>query len=151
MKYKMSDKRLKHIISESVKRALHEMDNDYEGNDLDYETIKMEAEDAIYKMRENGEPISWRSVAENMGFRMETLNGDDMELLKDAIEDVMFEGEYDSEHVLDDTEFEEDFRNMPYVKESRNIMKQKVRLTEGDLHKIVENGEIYDIIHKITE
>lgn len=85
----IKESKLQRMISETVKRALNEWSDDYEGNDLDYESIKMQAEDIIYKMQQQGMPISWRSVAENMGFRLNTLNGEDLELLKDTIEEVM--------------------------------------------------------------
>lgn len=86
---KLRESELKRMIAESLKRTLNEWSDDYEGNDLDYESIKMQAEDIIYKMQQQGMPISWRSVAENMGFRLNTLNGEDLELLKDTIEEVM--------------------------------------------------------------
>lgn len=89
--YMSESSNLNRIISKSIRKVLREQANDYEGNDLDYETIKMEAEDAVYKMQKEGQMLSWRSVAEYMGFRLETLNGDDLELLKDTIEEVMID------------------------------------------------------------
>lgn len=74
-----------------VRQAVNEWNEEYQGNDLDYETIKMEAEGVIPRMESSGKALSWRSVAREMGFRLGTLNGDDMELLKDAIEDAMAE------------------------------------------------------------
>lgn len=117
-KIKLNKTELKNLIAESVRRTLKEWNNDYEGNDLDYDSIQMQAMSVIPKMEQNGQEISWRSVAEQMGFRLETLNGDDMELLKDAIEDVMSENEVDP-HWKEDMEFENDFQNLPYANESR--------------------------------
>ena len=115
---KLNKRELNNIIAESVRRTLKEWNNDYEGNDLDYDSIQMQAMSLIPKMEQSGQEISWRSVAEQMGFRLETLNGDDMELLKDAIEDVMYEDEV-GPHWKEDMEFENDFQNLPYANESR--------------------------------
>lgn len=93
----LSEGKLNSIVSKSLRKVLKEWADDYEGNDLDYETIKMEAEDAIFKMQEQGQIMSWRIVAENMGFRLDTLNGEDMELLKDTIEEVMMENDIQPE------------------------------------------------------
>lgn len=109
---------LKNLIAESVRRTMKEWNNDYEGNDLDYDSIQMQAMSVIPRMEQSGQAISWRSVAEQMGFRLETLNGEDMELLKDAIEDVMYEDEKNP-HWKEDMEFENDFQNLPYANESR--------------------------------
>jgi hypothetical protein len=79
------------LVKESVKRIIGGWSEEYEGNDLDYDTIKMEAEDVIYNMANSGERLDWRNIAQHMGFRLETLNGDDLELLKDAIEEAMME------------------------------------------------------------
>lgn len=49
----------------------------------------MQAEDAIYRLESRGEDYGWRQVAEEMGFRINTLNGDDIENLRDAIELAM--------------------------------------------------------------
>ena len=122
-KIKLNETELKNLIAESVRRTLKEWNNDYEGNDLDYDSIQMQAMSVIPKMEQNGQEISWRSVAEQMGFRLETLNGDDMELLKDAIEDVMSENEVDP-HWKEDMEFENDFQNLPYANESRKKANQ---------------------------
>jgi len=86
---RLTESDLHRIVNESVRKVLREWNNDYEGNDLTYDSIKMQAEHIIPQMEQNGEPISWRNVAKQMGFRLETLNGDDMELLKDTIEEVM--------------------------------------------------------------
>ena len=107
---RLTESDLRRVISKSVKRVLREADNDYEGNDLDYDSIKMQAMSIIPRMHQNGQIVSWRSVAKEMGFRLETLNGEDMELLKDAIEETMMEDAYD------------------------------IGLTESDLHRIVKES-----------
>ena len=91
---RLTESDLRRVISKSVKRVLREADNDYEGNDLDYDSIKMQAMSIIPRMHQNGQVVSWRAVAKEMGFRLETLNGEDMELLKDAIEETMMEDSY---------------------------------------------------------
>ena len=88
---RLTESDLKSLVKESVKRIIGERSEEYEGNDLDYDTIKMEAEDVIYNMANSGERLDWRNIAQHMGFRLETLNGDDLELLKDAIEEAMME------------------------------------------------------------
>lgn len=88
---RLTESDLKSLVKESVKRIIGEWSEEYEGNDLDYDTIKMEAEDVIYNMANSGEKLDWRNIAQHMGFRLETLNGDDLELLKDAIEEAMME------------------------------------------------------------
>ena len=123
---KLRESELKRMISESVRRILREMDNDYEGNDLDYDSIQMQAMSVIPRMHQNGQDVSWRSVAEEMGFRLETLNGEDMELLKDAIEDTMMEDE--NPYYREDADFENDFKNLPYTNESINrIVNESVK------------------------
>ena len=64
----------------------------YPGNDLDYETMKMEFEDAIRRMKSEGKPLSWWEVGQEVGLHLDTLNGDDIELLKDVYDEVMSEG-----------------------------------------------------------
>lgn len=91
---RLTESDLKSLVKESVKRIIGEWSEEYEGNDLDYDTIKMEAEDVIYNMANSGEKLNWRNIAQHIGFRLETLNGDDLELLKDAIEEVMMEDYY---------------------------------------------------------
>lgn len=123
---KLKESELKRMIAESVRRILREMDNDYEGNDLDYDSIQMQAMSVIPRMHQNGQDVSWRSVAEEMGFRLETLNGEDMELLKDAIEETMMEDE--NPYYREDADFENDFKNLPYVNESINrIVNESVK------------------------
>lgn len=130
---RLNKSELKHMISESVKKVLKEMNNDYEGNDLDYETIKMEAEEAIYTLKQKGGPISWMNVAKEMGFRLETLNDDDMELLKDTIEEVMLDDSFP--HWKEDMEFEQDFKNLPITNESR---KKANNLTDKILAEVTK-------------
>lgn len=91
---RLTESDLKSLVKESVKRIIGEWSEEYEGNDLDYDTIKMEAEDVIYNMANSGEKLDWRNIAQHMGFRLETLNGDDLELLKDAIEEAMMGNYY---------------------------------------------------------
>lgn len=85
----------KNIISKAVRSTLKEFVNpnipstDYEGNDLNFDSIVDNAVSVIYRMEQNGEDIRWADVARNMGFRLETLNQEDMELLHDAIEYAM--------------------------------------------------------------
>ena len=104
---------LHRIVKESVKRVIREWSEDYEGNDLDYESIKSQAEHIIPQMYENNEAVSWWAVAVKMGFRLNTLNGDDLELLKDTIEEVM--AEETDPYYAQDAEFESDFNNLPYA------------------------------------
>ena len=112
---RLTENDIHRLVKNSTKRVLNEM-GDYEGNDLDYDRIKSEAEDVIYNMSQNGEPLEWRNVAQNMGFRIETLNGEDIELLKDAIEEAMLDN--DNEHWADDATFANDFNNLRLKKES---------------------------------
>lgn len=84
---RLTESQLHNVIRKCINEAL----NDYEGNDLDYQSISDQAFSVITRMMESGMSISWRNVARQMGFRLETLNGEDMELLKDAIEDAMYE------------------------------------------------------------
>jgi len=109
-KYRLTESRLRGMIREAVQSVLRE--NDYEGNDLDYESIKMQAEHIIPRMRETWEGFSWRDVAEEMGFRLETLNYDDMELLKDTIEETMLDEE--NPYWQEDEDFDLDFHNFKY-------------------------------------
>lgn len=67
---------------------------DYEGQDLDYNQIYEEATDELINMKRSGRTYGgWRSVAYYMGFNLDSLNGDDLETLKDAIEDAMMDNE----------------------------------------------------------
>lgn len=120
---------LKNLISESVRRTLKEWNNDYEGNDLDYDSIQMQAMSLIPKMQQSGQKVSWRSVAEQMGFRLETLNGEDMELLKDAIEDVMYEDEA-GEHYANESREKANKLTDKILAEVRKKLKGNKKLNE---------------------
>lgn len=70
---------------------------DYEGNDLDYERMFDRAYDAYDALLDKGaEVVGWRDVANEMGIQLNTLNGDDYELLKSAIEDALIQWDYDN-------------------------------------------------------
>lgn len=92
---KFNESEIAKMVSEATMKILKEFkmpvqpSTDYEGNDLSEESIIEQAVSAIYKMEQNGEAITWEAVAKNMGFRLETLNEADMELLHDAIEHAM--------------------------------------------------------------
>lgn len=130
---RLTEGELRRIISESVKRVLREMDNDYSGNDLDYNSIILQALSIIPRMHKNGQKVSWVSVAEEMGFRLETLNDEDMELLKDAIEDAMMEDENDS-------------NNMPYANEAiKRMVSESVRRVLKEDHKYTQLRNILGI------
>ena len=72
-------------------KALGSKRADYQGNDLTYDSMKMQFESAIDKMESVGKPISWWEVAQEIGLKLDTLNGEDLELLKDVYDDVMYE------------------------------------------------------------
>ena len=75
-------------------------------------------------MSQNGEPLDWRSVAQNMGFRLDTLNGEDMELLKDAIEEVMLDNE--NGNWQDDATFENDFNDLRLSENIHRIVRRSI-------------------------
>jgi hypothetical protein len=81
---------LHRVIKESVNQILMEY-KDFDGfdNDLDYNNIFDQACEYIVR----NEPItqSWRSIAKGLGFQLNTIGPNDMETLKDAIEDAMGE------------------------------------------------------------
>lgn len=84
--YKVSDSR-------KIKDAFA----DYEGNDLDYERMFDQAYDAYDALLDKGaKVVGWRDVANEMGIQINTLNGDDYELLKSAIEDALIQWDYDN-------------------------------------------------------
>lgn len=83
---KLTESQLHKVIKESVKRVLHEWDND---NDLNYNDIYDEACHFITNVQPSVQ--SWRGIAEAMGFRLNTCGPADMETLKDAIEDAMMD------------------------------------------------------------
>jgi hypothetical protein len=112
---KLNESQLRCMIKKMIMEGLY---NDYSGNDLNYDSIKMQADSCIANMISNGEEISWKEVAKNMGFRLETLNYDDLELMKSAIEDAMLEDEK--------------------INENSNKMKQK--LSESQLRNIIKES-----------
>lgn len=129
---KLNESQLRCMIKKMIMEGLY---NDYSGNDLNYDSIKMQADSCIANMISNGEEISWKEVAKNMGFRLETLNYDDLELMKSAIEDAMLEDEK--------------------INENSNKMKQK--LSESQLRKIIKesikkvlNESSYDSEHNFN-
>ena len=81
---KLTESDLHKVIEESVKRVLNELQFD---NDLNYQSIS----DQAYEYLEKNEPseYDWRDIAEGLGFRMDSIGPNDMETLKDAIEDAM--------------------------------------------------------------
>lgn len=93
-KLRLTESDLMYMVNESVKRILKES-IDYQGNDLSYDSIFSQAEHIIPKIEQKGVLLKWRNIAKEMGFRLETLNDDDMELMKDAIEDAI--AQYDSD------------------------------------------------------
>ncbi|MCQ2739797.1 MAG: hypothetical protein MJ237_06175 [bacterium] len=92
---KLNENQLRNLIKENIKKTLKENaltpDNSYTGNDLDYQTINDNAYAVLPKMEKEGLQISWKTVAEYLGYRLETLNDEDLELIKDAIEDAMYD------------------------------------------------------------
>ena len=84
---KLSEDKFHNLIKESVKRILREYQFD---NDIDYNSIY---EQALDLLSGGGEPsgYGWRDVAEAMGFRLDSLGPNDMETMKDAIEDAMMD------------------------------------------------------------
>ena len=102
---------LHRIVKESVNNVLKELNgNSYNGNDLTHDSIKMQAEHIITQMEQKGQPIHWRNVAEQMGLRLDTLNGEDMELLKDTIEEAMLENS--NQYYKEDADFLYDFNKL---------------------------------------
>ena len=101
------DRIVSRIVNESLKRIVNEKvrydwlddamsrqnfndDVPYD-NDLDYETVYYEA---LHFISENPKlSQSWREIANGIGFRMETVGRNDMETVKDAIEDAMADSE----------------------------------------------------------
>lgn len=77
------------MVIASVKKVLKEM-VDYD-NDLDYERIYQEASHFL-ETNPNSQ-CSWRQIAKAIGFMMDTIGPNDMETLKDAIEDAMADAE----------------------------------------------------------
>lgn len=78
---------LHRVIKESVKRIVREWQFD---NDLDYQKIYDDACDFL-SGNHGLTHYGWREIAEELGFRMDSIGPNDMETLKDAIEDAMYE------------------------------------------------------------
>ena len=105
------------IIKESVNRILNENYQDFDSfdNDLNYQSIFNQACD--YLMTKNPKTQYWKRIAQDMGFQLQTIGPNDMETMKDAIEDAMREcGDvqdeyYDSRVNLDNTMFRERYGN----------------------------------------
>lgn len=70
---------------------LNEGYKDFNGydNDLNYDSLYSQAEH--YLITKKPSVLEWREIAEEMGFQLKTIGPNDMETLKDAIEDAMFE------------------------------------------------------------
>lgn len=105
----MNESRMNRIISrvvnESLKRMINEnvrydwmdgatpkenfIDDAAYDDDLDYETVYYEALHYLENHPQSTE--SWRGIATNIGFKLDTIGKIDMETLKDAIEDAMAE------------------------------------------------------------
>ena len=92
---KLNEAQLRNIVAECVKKTLKEFISpvqpatDYEGNDLNYEHLFDDALRVIDEMNDGVTEIRWQDVAQRMGYHLDTLNEEDMELLHDAIEDAM--------------------------------------------------------------
>lgn len=92
---KLNEAQLRNMVAGCVKKALKEFISpvqpatDYEGNDLNYEHLFDDALKVIDEMNDGVTEIRWQDVAQRMGYHLDTLNEEDMELLHDAIEDAM--------------------------------------------------------------
>lgn len=92
---KLNESQIRNMVAECVEKALREfrMPNepvtDYQGNDLNYEHLFDEALKVLDEMNDGVTEIRWQDVAQRMGYHLDTLNEEDMELLHDAIEDAM--------------------------------------------------------------
>lgn len=114
---RLTESDLHKIIEESVKRILNENYQDFDGfdNDLNYQSIFDQVCD--YLMTKNPKTQYWRRIAQDMGFQLQTIGPNDMETMKDAIEDAMREcGDvqdecYDTRVKLDNTMFRERYGN----------------------------------------
>jgi len=119
----------------------NEPTTDYEGNDLNFDSVVDQAVSVIDRMQENGEDIKWVDVAKNMGFRLETLNETDMELLHDAIEHAM---------ALPGIEEDEMFSESKIIEAVKKYLKENYSFDEG----IIANYEpgkyyIYELFYNI--
>lgn len=85
---RLTESEIHNIINASVKKILKEDFDGYD-NDLQYDSIYDQAYQ--YIIRNVPGVMSWREIAEGIGFRMDTIGPNDMETLKDAIEDAMMD------------------------------------------------------------
>lgn len=133
---RINEASLRDMVREAIYGALKEFNYpdgynaEYQGNDLDYDTVYEEAIHVISQMDDSN--LDWRSVARNMGFRLETLNMADAELLHDAIEDAMLDSDED------------------YFNESKNnrlnkIVSESVRRVLSESVSEFEYGETEDL------
>ena len=118
-------------------RILREWDYD---NDLNYENVYDSALDYITKYKPGVQ--SWREIASAIGYRMNTIGPNDMELLKDAIEDAMMKssrpvGPGDPSITANPMS---DISMNNNQNENRTMANNIIRLTEGDLHRIVKES-----------
>lgn len=102
---RLTESDLHRVIKESVKRIVREWQFD---NDLDYQKIYDDACDFLSGNHELTN-YGWREIAEELGFRMDSIGPNDMETLKDAIEDAMYEIDAPSTEKAD-VDFEYDMR-----------------------------------------
>lgn len=92
---KLNEAQLRNMVAECVGKTLKEFTipnepvTDYQGNDLNYEHLFDEALKVLDEMNDGVTEIRWQDVAQRMGYHLDTLNAEDMELLHDAIEDAM--------------------------------------------------------------
>lgn len=122
---RLSESKIDNIIRKVVVKSLNEA-ADYDDNDLEYWSIVSQADAAVDRLeREGNVSYGWKDVAEKMGFRLETLNDADLELMKDAIEQAMLDANDD--YWSKDAEFENDFRNMKSESRLNGIVKESVK------------------------
>lgn len=88
---RLTESDLKRVIKESVKKILKEDYRNFDGfdNDLDYNSIYEQTLEYLQKNTQTGR--TWREIAQDLGFRLETIGPNDMETLKDAIQDAMID------------------------------------------------------------
>jgi hypothetical protein len=92
---RLNESDLKKIIKESVVKILNEKDYyDYD-NDLDYDNVYDEAYQYLISNKPKNQ--SWRKIATSIGFRLETIGPNDMETLKDAIQEAMMSYEQEND------------------------------------------------------
>jgi hypothetical protein len=93
----MYESKLNRLVKESIRKVLNEDYDDFDGydNDLDYDNVYDEAYQ--YLVSNNPKIQSWREIAMAIGFRLETVGPNDMETLKDAIQEAMMEHEQEND------------------------------------------------------